>query len=169
MDLQIVESVANAVGLEYMRASMKHRQFRSAYEGAAILREKYELLWETVKGCNVEQMRAAAIRLAATALRFVVDTCPPPEAREKCVGKEARGQRDTRREREVAAFERWQRASTSREVSYTTRSPKAGESLEGQGRQRARRRQQRGARPACRAQSENPCTRGRCCCCCVGC
>jgi hypothetical protein len=163
MDLQIVESVANAIGLEYMRVSMKHLRFRSAYEGVAILSEKQELLWETVKERDFEQMRAAAIRLAATALRFVVDTCPSPEAEGQSGEKETRRERDTRRESEIAAFERWQQGRTPRQVSQTTRSPEAGESLEAQDRQRARRRQQNGARPAWRARSENPYSPGRCC------
>ena len=74
MNLQTVENVANAIGLEYRRASMKHLRVRSAYEGVAILKEKHELLWKTVKKRNVEPMRVGGVQLAATPQRFMIDT-----------------------------------------------------------------------------------------------
>jgi hypothetical protein len=42
MNLQIIENVANAIGPEYMRGSMKHLRFRSAHEGVKIVKEKHE-------------------------------------------------------------------------------------------------------------------------------
>jgi hypothetical protein len=110
MELQLAEAVANAIDMEYMRASMKHLRLHSAYEGAAVLKEKYDILWEEVRRLDVEQMRTAAVRLAATALRFVVDTCPLTKTQDRGTGNSNRKPLDPRREKEIAAFERWQTA-----------------------------------------------------------
>ena len=108
MELQLAEAVAQAIGTEYLQASVKHAQLHSAYEGAAILKEKYDILWEEVKALNAERMRAAAVGLAATALRFVVDTCPPTETPHDGAWARSRKTLDPRREKEIGAFERWQ-------------------------------------------------------------
>ena len=65
MELQLTEAVANAIGMEYMRASMKGPRLHSAYEGVAILKGKYDILWEEVKRLDVERMRAAAVGCAS--------------------------------------------------------------------------------------------------------
>jgi hypothetical protein len=107
MELQLAEAVANGIGREYMRASRKCLRLHSAHEGAAVLKEKYDILWEEVKRVDVKQTRAAAIRLAATALRFVVDTCPPSKTNADA-GANTRKPMDPGREKEITAFERWQ-------------------------------------------------------------
>jgi len=107
MELQLVKAVAIAIGMEYLRASTERPRLHSAYEGAAVLREGYDILWKSVKKADVEQMRASAIRLSATALRFVVDACPPTKANSGA-GTSARKPLDEWHEREVAASERWQ-------------------------------------------------------------
>jgi hypothetical protein len=65
MELQLAEVVANAIGREYMRVSRKCLRLHAAHEGAAVLKEKYDILSEEVKRVDVKQTRAAAIRLAA--------------------------------------------------------------------------------------------------------
>ena len=126
MELQLTEAVANAIGMEYMRASMKRPPLHSAYEGAAVLKEKYDVLWEGVKRVDVEQMRAAAIKLAATALRFVVDTCPPTKTQDVGAATNTRKLLDARREKEIVAFERWQTNRRS-EAGRSTRRPRPEE------------------------------------------
>jgi hypothetical protein len=110
VELLLAEAMARAIRTEYLQtASVKHPQLNSAYEGAAILKEKYDILSEEVRGLDAERMRAAAVQLAATALRLVVDTCPPTQTDK---GKWTRGRKalDPRREKEIAAFERWQKS-----------------------------------------------------------
>ncbi|HEV3279316.1 MAG TPA: hypothetical protein VG860_21170 [Terriglobia bacterium] len=109
MKLQPAEAVARAIGMAHLQAaSVKHVQIHSAYEGAAILKEKYDILWEEVTRLDAERMRAAAVKLAATALRFVVDACPPPKTIDNGKWTHSRKALNQRREKEIAAFERWQ-------------------------------------------------------------
>ena len=71
--------MAQAIGKEYLQASVKRSREHSAYEGAAILKERCDLLREEVKMLDAGQMREAAVKLEASALRFLVDTYPPTE------------------------------------------------------------------------------------------
>jgi hypothetical protein len=109
MELQLAEAVVRAIGTEYLQtAGVKHPPIHSAHEGAAILKEKYDILWEEVKRLDADRMRTAAVKLAATALRFVVETCPPTETTDKGKWTRSRNALDPRREKEIEAFERWQ-------------------------------------------------------------
>jgi len=111
VELQLAEAVAREIGTDYLQtASVKHSQMHSAFEGVAILKERYDILWEEVKRLDAERMRSAAVKLAASALRFVVETCPPTETADN--GRRSRGRKtlDPRREKEILAFERWQRS-----------------------------------------------------------
>ena len=109
MELQLAEAMVRAIGTEYLQtAAVKHPPIHSAHEGAAILKEKYDILWEEVKRLDADRMRAAAVKLAATALRFVVETCPPTETTDNGKWTRSRKVLDPRREKEIEAFERWQ-------------------------------------------------------------
>jgi hypothetical protein len=45
MELQLAEAVVRAIGTEYLQtAAVKHPPIHSAHEGAAILKEKYDIL-----------------------------------------------------------------------------------------------------------------------------
>jgi hypothetical protein len=87
---------------------VKHPPIHSAHEGAAILKEKYDILWEEVKRRDADRMRGAAVKLAATALRFVVETCSPTRIADNGKWTQSRKALDPRREKEIEAFERWQ-------------------------------------------------------------
>ena len=109
MELQLAEAVVRAIATEYLQtAAVRHPPIHSAHEGAAILREKYDILWEEVKRLDGDRMRAAAVKLAATALRFVVETCPPTQTTDNGKWTRSRKALDPRREKEIEAFERWQ-------------------------------------------------------------
>jgi hypothetical protein len=80
MELILAEAMARAIAMGYLQTAwVKHPKMHSAYEGAAILKKKYDTLWEEVRRLDAERMRGAAVKLAASALRFVVEICPPTE------------------------------------------------------------------------------------------
>jgi hypothetical protein len=55
--------MARAIRTEYLQtASVSHPQMHSPYEGVAILKEKYGILWDEVRGLDAERMRAAVVR-----------------------------------------------------------------------------------------------------------
>ncbi|HXJ92441.1 MAG TPA: hypothetical protein VMT20_06120 [Terriglobia bacterium] len=109
MELQLAEAVVRAIATEYLQtAAVRHPPIHSAHEGAAILREKYDILWEEAKRLDGDRMRAAAVKLATTALRFVVETCPPTQTTDNGKWTRSRKALDPRREKEIEAFERWQ-------------------------------------------------------------
>ena len=109
MELQLAEALVQTTATEYLqRAAVRHTPIHSAHDRAAILREKYDILWEEVKRLDADRMRTAAVKLAATALRFVVETCPPTETTDNGKWTRSRKALDPRREKEIEAFERWQ-------------------------------------------------------------
>lgn len=71
------------VKAELDRAKAKYPPYHSAHEGyAVILEELEELKLEVFKGGttprSVARMRAEAVQVAATALRFIEDLCEAP-------------------------------------------------------------------------------------------
>lgn len=78
---------ATEVVEELRRARGRFPTFHSAHEGASILREEFEELWDVVKQGgssprSVKAMRKEAIQVAAMALRFIEDVCDKPEVAE---------------------------------------------------------------------------------------
>jgi DNA helicase IV len=75
------ESIAREIANEFYRAQARFKPFHSAHEGAAVIREEYDELWEEVKDNKRlpeeyrAAMRAEAIQVGAMALRFVHDVC----------------------------------------------------------------------------------------------
>lgn len=65
---------------ELMRATMKHGPQKSPHEGASVLREEYEELWDHVKADTGRspEARAEAIQLAAMAVRYILDNIDKP-------------------------------------------------------------------------------------------
>jgi hypothetical protein len=62
MELLLAEAIARAIARAYLQTAwVKHPQMHSAYEGAAILKEKYDILWEEVRRLDAERMRTAAV------------------------------------------------------------------------------------------------------------
>jgi hypothetical protein len=126
MELQLAEAVVRAIATECLQmAAVKHPPIHSAHEGAAILKEKYDILWEEVKRLDADRMRAAAVRLAATALRFVVESCSPTETTNNGKWTRSRKALDPRREKEINAFERWQ-MSVSHSLGRDEHEPQDG-------------------------------------------
>jgi hypothetical protein len=74
-----VTHIVNAVEDELARACAKYPKFTSAHEGYAILLEEVDELWDEVKKRpdvrDRERMRAEAIQIASTAMRFIMDIC----------------------------------------------------------------------------------------------
>jgi len=83
MEHTVTDHFLQAIFKEYLRASEKFGAFASPHEGASIIREEYEELWEEVKkqyeDRSLKLMRKEAIQLGAMALRFLVDLCPVEE------------------------------------------------------------------------------------------
>jgi hypothetical protein len=66
---------------ELTRATEEHAKFNSAHEGWAVILEELDELWEQVRLKRQERnpgvMREEAIQIAAMAVRFALDICPP--------------------------------------------------------------------------------------------
>lgn len=70
---------------EFLFASAKMKPFNSAHEGAAVIEEEWDELWEAVKmrkdgvdddgRSRGQAMTEEAKQLAAMAIRFLVDLC----------------------------------------------------------------------------------------------
>ena len=58
---------------EALQARERYPAFNSAHEGASVLREEFEEMWDEVKADNIEAAIAEAIQLGAMAIRFIGD------------------------------------------------------------------------------------------------
>lgn len=79
--------VAREVVAELCQARARFADMQSAHEGAAVIQEEYEELWDAVKAHKVIgrtsklrsddalKMRREAIQISAMAIRFVRDIC----------------------------------------------------------------------------------------------
>lgn len=84
-DRKVGEEVLEELG----RARSRFMDMHSAHEGAAVIQEEFEELWDKVKEHKVvgrssrprpedaAAMRKEAIQLAAMAIRFIGDVCGP--------------------------------------------------------------------------------------------
>lgn len=81
------EQIINITLNELDYAMTMYPPFSSAHEGASVLREEFEELWDHVKvkqgKRDVNAMRAEAIQTAAMALRFAIDICGSEQAGQK--------------------------------------------------------------------------------------
>jgi len=65
---------------EYMSATMRFGEFHNTHEGYAVILEELDELWEAIKSNRpIEIIRQEAVRIAAMALRFLVDCCQESE------------------------------------------------------------------------------------------
>lgn len=87
----VLASADGQVSLEVIAELVKARErfadMSSAHEGAAVIQEEFEELWDTVKAHKVfhrthkirsddaAKMRKEAIQVAAMAIRFITDVC----------------------------------------------------------------------------------------------
>lgn len=70
------EEIAVEVIEEYRRAERKFGPFNNGHEGYAVIKEKLDELWETVKSkdlMHMENARKEAIQIGAMAMRFAID------------------------------------------------------------------------------------------------
>lgn len=58
---------------ELDKARKKFAPMNSAHEGAAVIKEEYDELWDEVKANNGPRAREEAVQVAAMALRFLID------------------------------------------------------------------------------------------------
>lgn len=76
-----VDEVAGMVLAELHSAMADHPKWHSAHEGYAVILEELDELkawvWMKQKNRDLDKMRKEAIQVAATAMRFVLDICPP--------------------------------------------------------------------------------------------
>ena len=65
------------IAVEIADARSKHPDYHSAHEGYAVILEELDELWDEVKKRepSKDRMRAEAIQVAATAIRFIEDVC----------------------------------------------------------------------------------------------
>lgn len=67
------------IAQEYDKAIAEHKPFHSAHEGAAIIKEEYDELWDEIKKKAAKRdprkLQEEAAQLGAMALRFIVDVC----------------------------------------------------------------------------------------------
>ena len=68
---------------ELYRAAECFDSFSSAHEGWAVIKEEVDELWDEVKRKqntrSIEKMRAESVQIAAMAIRFALDICPPEQ------------------------------------------------------------------------------------------
>jgi hypothetical protein len=85
-------AITRAIIREIGRARAKYPTYHSGHEGAAVIREEYEELWDGVKaskGTHVNGTTAIeAIQVAATAIRFIAELCDEGEFRATLAGFE---------------------------------------------------------------------------------
>ncbi len=69
----LLEDVVN----EIVIARDKHPNYHSAHEGYAVILEELDELWDEIKQRyqTKDRMRAEALHVAATAIRFIQDVC----------------------------------------------------------------------------------------------
>lgn len=74
---EAVGELANAAGIELLRALDKFPRFNSPHEGWAVIFEELHELWDHVKANTGtrEDARDEAIQIAAMALRYALDLC----------------------------------------------------------------------------------------------
>ncbi len=70
---EFLDDIVDLVREEFEQATSKHDSFASTHEGAAVLREEYEELWDDVKANRPADARAEAVQVAAMAVRFIFD------------------------------------------------------------------------------------------------
>lgn len=58
---------------EAVTARRRFPAFNSAHEGASVLREEFEEMWDEVKADQLDAAIAEAIQVGAMAIRFVAD------------------------------------------------------------------------------------------------
>ncbi len=69
-------TIYQEVAEELERARAKFPPFHSAHEGIAVIREEFEELWDDTKlNASIKDMRAEAIQVASSAIRFIEDVC----------------------------------------------------------------------------------------------
>lgn len=75
------QKLLGLIRAELNSANDKFDPFNSAHEGWAVLKEEVDELWVEVKKKqsmrSPELMRSEAVQIAAMAIRFALDICPP--------------------------------------------------------------------------------------------
>lgn len=71
----IIDKVLNEVFDHLIKATEKHAPLHSPHEGASVIREEFEELWDHVKADTgrTPEARKEALQLAAMAVRYIVD------------------------------------------------------------------------------------------------
>lgn len=75
--------VLEAVARELARGQSNYPAFHSQHEGAAVIKEEYDELWDAIKASKSLDARGTtaieAMQVAAMAVRFIVDLCDEAE------------------------------------------------------------------------------------------
>ena len=75
-----LQGLLSEVRDEIIRATATFRPFASSHEGYAILREEVDELWDAIKANNLRDARAEAVKVAAMAIRFLMDVTEQSQA-----------------------------------------------------------------------------------------
>jgi len=73
---QLIETAANEIYREYLRALGIHEPIKTRHEGYAVILEELDELWEAIRNNeDIDKVRLEAAQVGAMALRFIVDIC----------------------------------------------------------------------------------------------
>ncbi len=77
IDRAKVERALDLLRAEYFGARTVKDPMHSAHEGAAIIKEEYDELWDVVKqrSWNADELRSEAVDLGAMVIAFLVEVC----------------------------------------------------------------------------------------------
>ena len=71
--------ILDAMRREYARADIAYPAYHSMHEGAAVIREEFDELWDCVKRSKSTSADGVtgieALQVATTAVRFILDLC----------------------------------------------------------------------------------------------
>ena len=79
MNKEKIELVFNRVKEQLDIAVEKHPPINSPHEGAAVIKEEYDELWEAIKKNNESLSAREAEHVAAMAIRFLLDLYEYPQ------------------------------------------------------------------------------------------
>ena len=69
----LVAEATMAILTELATSTTRYGTFKSTHEGAGVLMEEVDEMWDAIKANDIASARKEAIQVAAMAMRFVID------------------------------------------------------------------------------------------------